>query len=128
MLKQWVINNTYLDTKRNATCILVAITPYKLKSGNYLDFRYVNTSKHIRQHEKIALSRFETVAWSDSMPIVKTSNGSVTDDISSSILVDSAIGAITGIMPTKTNTHETIVSKRYDNVIYVDFVKRCIIL
>lgn len=109
--KHWNIGMVYRDHKRQLDCILVGITDYKHKSGAYLDFRYLDSSKYIRQAASKALSRFEatgTVLEVDTSEVPHFDTG-------------------TDYMPAKniTSQIETIVLERYANVIYIDFIKKC---
>ena len=138
----------YHDHKRDVLCVLINITPYKAKSGVYLDFRYVNTSKYIRKSASEALSRFEATGnrievSKDETPRFATpkssrrtnSNTRANTATASQIDTTEFVGMAFGIgvdlehMPVlKKLDKRPIVSERYDNVIYVDFINKCRIL
>lgn len=131
----------YRDHKRQLDCILVGITDYKHKSGSYLDFRYLDSSKYIRQSAAKALSRFEATGIVSDLDITDMSHLDTGTDympaknITSQI--ENFIDAV--IAPPKSNTksvkksrrkssvsqNETVVPERYANVIYIDFIKKC---
>lgn len=127
MYKHWNIGTVYHDHKRNGLAVLVAISPYKSKSGVYLDFRYINSDKYIRQAASKALSRFEAT---DQTFQIDTASPDNTPSVSfGDRLFESLVETGTGLFSPKLKmpVPKQDVLKRYDNVIYVDFIKKCII-
>lgn len=136
MYNHWNIGTVYHDHKRNALAVLINVTPYKAKSGVYLDFRYVNSEKYIRQPASKALSRFEATQHAfdiDTVSHFETPANIETfqDDTEYMPRIDTAkvsngetlLGGFLGIL--KKSDKRKRVSERYDNVIYVDFINKC---
>lgn len=130
-MKHWVIGASYKDHKRDKVCILHAMSPYKAKSGCYLDFKYIDGT-YKRQSATKALSRFEKIG---DMSHTGTGDYIPAKNITSQI--ENFIDAV--IAPPKSSTksnkksrtksrpsqNETVVPERYANVIYIDFIKKC---
>ena len=104
-MKHWNIGQAYFDHKRQLSCELVAISPYKSKSGSYLDFKYSN-GKYIRQSAAKALSRFEAAY-----------TGPAKKQLTNDFLLD-LFDSATNVIKTETSQVDT------SNVIYVDFINR----
>lgn len=127
----------YRDHKRQLDCILVGITDYKHKSGSYLDFRYLDSTKYIRQNASKALSRFESTGVVSDLDISDMSHSGTGTDYMPAKNITSQIENFvhTVISSPKSNKksrrkssvsqYETIVLERYANVIYIDFIKKC---
>lgn len=136
-MRHWVIGAVYKDHKRNLECTLVAVSPYKAKSGSYLDFKYIDGT-YKRQPASKALSRFEkmggTIQYDASQIETAASNNrasrtgtgpaySPAKNITPQI--EAFIEAT--IKPSKRVSKSNVLI-RYANVIYVDFIKKCRIL
>lgn len=127
----------YRDHKRQLDCILVGITDYKHKSGSYLDFRYLDSSKYIRQAASKALSRFEatgTVLEVDTSEVPHFDTGTdympaknITSQIENFVhaVISSPKSNKKSRRKSNVSQYETIVLERYANVIYIDFIKKC---
>lgn len=122
-MRHWNIGAAYKDYKRNKICILIAISPYKAKTGSYLDFKYIDGTYN-RQPASKALSRFEMVGDAS-----QTGTGDifVSNEIMDQI---EASHPEKVIHPTKSVPKTKRVSKQnvlvwYANVIYIDFIKKC---
>jgi len=131
-MAHWTIGSSYKDYKRNKVCILIAISPYKAKTGSYLDFKYIDGT-YKRQSAAKALSRFEKIG-----DVSQTGTGGGNETSFSMILPDTApaknitsqIEAFIENTVARPMPKNKRVSKRdvliwYDNVIYIDFIKKC---
>lgn len=126
-MKHWVIGASYKDHKRNKVCILHAMSPYKAKSGCYLDFKYIDGT-YKRQSASKALSRFEKIG---DMSRTGTGDYMPAKNITSQIenFVDTVISSPKSNKKSRRKSsvsqNETVVPERYANVIYIDFIKKC---
>lgn len=122
-MRRWTIGASYKDYKRNSVCILVAITPYKAKSGSYLNFKYINGT-YKRQSAIKALSRYEKIG---EMSQTGTSDYIPAKNITSQI--ENFIEAtIASPMPKTKRVSKCNALIWYANVIYIDFIKKCKII
>lgn len=129
----WNIGKLYKDHKRNKICILHAVSPYKAKSGSYLDFKYLD-GKYIRQSAAKALSRFEAYDKEVDMSqfeIEQLASG-FSDRLFSSLTLDGGLFHTPTKQRPKSKTDKQL-KKLYDqaskidtsNVIFVDFINKC---
>lgn len=122
MYKHWVIGKMYKDLKQDRSCILHAVSPYKRKSGCYLDFKYMD-GNFIRQNASKALSRFEMIG-----EMSQTGTGGYMPAKNITPQIEAFIEAtIARPMPTK-KASRTKTLVYYANVIYIDFIKKCRII
>ena len=125
-MSHWIVGKMYKDHKRNKVCILHAMSPYKEKSGQYLDFKYLD-GKYIRQSAAKALSRFEK--YDDMQSTIETEQAVGTgfaDRMFAALSTDGGLfhtpSKATKAKKSKASKSETI---DWTNVIRVDFVNKC---
>lgn len=136
--KHWNIGMVYQDHKRNTLAVLVGISDYKHKTGCYLDFRYIDSKRYIRQNAAKALSRFETTGQlhQDETFVVEYQNETKAQTMPAKNITSQIENYVEAVLSspktnkksrTKSNVsqYETIVLERYANVIYIDFIKKC---
>lgn len=128
-MSHWIIGRSYKDHKRNRICILYAVTPYRAKSGCYLDFRYVDGT-YIRQPAHKALSRFEKLGGEMHFDMSQIETAASQNRTATAKNITPQIEAfieanVANPMPTKKRVEKSNASVRYANVIYIDFIKKC---
>lgn len=129
-MRHWTIGAVYKDHKRDTECTLVAISPYKAKTGSYLDFKYID-GKYIRQSSSKALSRFEMVGAPSQTGTGEIAYSSmILPDLKPAKNITSQVEAfientVARPMPKNKRVPKRDAPKWYANVIYIDFIKKC---